>query len=198
MSVSQKPHFKFFKIVGFLLLCGVIFLLFFLSNPFLETTREPHNSQAALFDLDSKLLTQRRQGPPIKWDSLGLTKKSLRNKAIYISFWATWCEPCEEELPLFEKYQKMIQEKSLPVKIILINVDEEEDKLEAQAMALRLMPSLSSLYKRKDIQTLFDVEILPYHLLLDKKHKIAGEFYGNLIDFEEHFEKLLYSLATED
>lgn len=30
----------------------------------------------------------------------------LKGKAIIINFWATWCVPCQEEMPLLEKYSR--------------------------------------------------------------------------------------------
>ena len=45
-----------------------------------------------------------------------------KNDSLYvINFWATWCKPCIEELPYFE--QSNNEFKSLPVKIILVNLD---------------------------------------------------------------------------
>ncbi|MDF2191316.1 TlpA disulfide reductase family protein [Paraflavitalea sp. CAU 1676] len=38
-----------------------------------------------------------------------------------INFWATWCSPCVEELPFFEKLA--VQYKSQKLKVLLISVD---------------------------------------------------------------------------
>ena len=38
-----------------------------------------------------------------------------------VNFWATWCGPCVEELPSFEKLQA--ESKSKPLKVILISLD---------------------------------------------------------------------------
>jgi thiol-disulfide isomerase/thioredoxin len=44
------------------------------------------------------------------------------NDTLYIvNFWATWCKPCVEELPVFEKAAQAFKQQ--PVKIILVSQD---------------------------------------------------------------------------
>ncbi len=46
----------------------------------------------------------------------------LSNDTTYVvNFWATWCIPCREELPAFEKLTEMYKNK--PVKVILVSLD---------------------------------------------------------------------------
>lgn len=44
-----------------------------------------------------------------------------------VNFWATWCKPCVEELPHFEKLNETYKGK--PVKVILVSLD-FKDKLQ--------------------------------------------------------------------
>lgn len=47
---------------------------------------------------------------------------SKKNDTLYvINFWATWCKPCVEELPFFEKINA--EYKNQKVKVILISMD---------------------------------------------------------------------------
>lgn len=72
---------------------------------------------------------------------------TLHSDSIYvINFWATWCIPCVQELPYFEKLQQ--QKGNVPVKVLLVSLDFrkkissqlipfiEERGLKAQVIAL--------------------------------------------------------------
>jgi thiol-disulfide isomerase/thioredoxin len=49
-----------------------------------------------------------------------------RNDTTYvINFWATWCVPCVEELPYFERLQREMAEK--PVRILMVSLDFKKD-----------------------------------------------------------------------
>lgn len=43
------------------------------------------------------------------------------DKTYIINFWATWCKPCVQELPSFEKLNKVYKDKN--VEVILVSLD---------------------------------------------------------------------------
>jgi thiol-disulfide isomerase/thioredoxin len=46
-------------------------------------------------------------------DGSKLAMQSLKGKPLLINFWATWCAPCVEELPLLERFYSQNKAKSL-------------------------------------------------------------------------------------
>jgi thiol-disulfide isomerase/thioredoxin len=37
-------------------------------------------------------------------DGLSISSEGLRGKVVILTFWATWCEPCRDELPLLSQF----------------------------------------------------------------------------------------------
>ena len=48
----------------------------------------------------------------------------LKNKVLLINFWASWCEPCREEMPLMETFYQKNKDN---VEIIAISLDRPSD-----------------------------------------------------------------------
>ena len=63
-----------------------------------------------------------------------LAMQSLRGKPLLINFWATWCPPCVDELPLLERFYAENKAKNLQI------VGLAADKPDAVAQFLQKMP----------------------------------------------------------
>jgi thiol-disulfide isomerase/thioredoxin len=50
----------------------------------------------------------------------------------WVSFWATWCAPCLEEMPMLGKWRDALQKEGVPFDLELWSVDEDEAKLRAR------------------------------------------------------------------
>lgn len=77
----------------------LILLLFLLTASTLQAQNIPIIKQAELYDLLAK-----------QDDTLRV-----------VNFWATWCGPCVQELPHFEKLQRNHHDK--PLKVVLVSLD---------------------------------------------------------------------------
>ncbi|GAB2544601.1 TlpA family protein disulfide reductase [Rufibacter soli] len=68
------------------------------------------------------------QTPPVPLAKLPQLQKYLSSKSdttYVLNFWATWCQPCVEELPHFEALQQ--QYKNKPLKVVLVSMDFAKD-----------------------------------------------------------------------
>lgn len=66
----------------------------------------------------------------VKFEELDQIIRSEEGASIkVVNFWATWCKPCIEELPYFDKLQKTYQGKD--VQVLLVSLDFSADKASA-------------------------------------------------------------------
>ena len=57
----------------------------------------------------------------INYEGLELLLNKNDNKTYVVNFWATWCKPCVEELPAFQKLHEIYKDKN--VEVILVSLD---------------------------------------------------------------------------
>ncbi|RDI97363.1 TlpA family protein disulfide reductase [Dyella solisilvae] len=74
--------------------------------------------------------------PPIALHTLDgktIDLQALRGKVVIVTFWATWCEPCREELPLLSRYAREHADQGLVVLGFSLDAPEDLDKVRAVA-----------------------------------------------------------------
>jgi thiol-disulfide isomerase/thioredoxin len=83
-------------------------------------------------------------------DSLGKTREghevslaTQRGKVVVISFWATWCGYCMQEMPVLANLQAIASDRHLPLQVI--SIDSREDRQTFVHSARALQPRLPGL-----------------------------------------------------
>lgn len=62
-------------------------------------------------------------------DGTSFNLSELQGKRVFLSFWATWCKPCIQEMPSIEQVQKELGEEV----VFLLASDESKEQIEAFA-----------------------------------------------------------------
>ena len=111
------------------------------------------------------------------------TRQSLgqwRGKVLVVNFWATWCEPCREEMPEFVRAQQELGPQGL--QFVGIAVD-QADKVARFAQELHLnYPALVGGYDAMEVSQGLGNRLaaLPFTIVVDRQGRIADTHLGPL------------------
>jgi thiol-disulfide isomerase/thioredoxin len=122
-------------------------------------------------------------------------RKPWKNKikhVVVLSFFATWCKPCLEEIPHLEKIQERF--KNQPVKFYLINVGEERERIN-EFLKKREINLTILLDRYKKTAEKYGALILPRLIVVDKEGLVKKKQTG-FKDGDE-FEKELRTLIED-
>jgi thiol-disulfide isomerase/thioredoxin len=121
---------------------------------------------------------------PLDGDEYSRMLKAHRGKVVLVDFWATWCEPCREELPRLVSLSKKLD--SSKFQLITISADEPEQEAGAAAILDKEGVAMPRYVKHvEDDQVFIDAidkqwsGALPALFLYDASGKLAARFIGD-------------------
>jgi peroxiredoxin len=99
------------------------------------------------------------------------TLKDLKGKVVLVNFWATWCPPCNKEMPDLEALSKRFADQGF---VILAISDEEADKVKP-FIAQRNITYPILLDAGRKVNELFEVEGIPKTFVYDRQGKLVAQ-----------------------
>ncbi len=100
----------------------------------------------------------------------------FRGTPVVINFWASWCEPCKKEMPVF---QEIYSEQPGEFVILAVNPEENRETAESFADSVGLtFPIL--LDENKDMQKQLMVRGLPTTFFVDAEGVLRAQHVGEL------------------
>jgi peroxiredoxin len=69
-------------------------------------------------------------------DGHSISTRALRGHTVILTFWATWCEPCQQELPILSRYAAAHRDQGL--KVLGFSLDDSDDLDKVRAIAQQL------------------------------------------------------------
>src|SRR5574337_1368524 len=102
--------------------------------------------------------------------------KDYRGKVVFLNFWATWCKPCEEEMPSMEALYQALKDQ--PFEILAVSVDKDGPETVA-AYAKKYNLSFKVLHDRKGaIKETYKTTGVPETFIIDQNGVIAEKVWG--------------------
>jgi thiol-disulfide isomerase/thioredoxin len=103
-----------------------------------------------------------------------------RGKLLLVNFWASWCGPCREEMPLLDRTQQRLAAKGFQiVGIAADNVAATKEFLDQTPVDYPIL--IDDPEKDADLSALFgnDHNVLPYTVLIGRDGRILARRAGN-------------------
>lgn len=123
-----------------------------------------------------------------------LRLSEYRGDVVLINFWATWCGPCRQEMPLlndlYGRYQR--------VGFNLLGVNIDEDSRRAMQMVQELGVNFPVLFdENKEVSKLYEVAAMPVTILVDREGIVRHVHHGYKPGYEEKYLTEIRSLLRE-
>jgi|TARA_Y100000994_G_scaffold111039_1_gene91268 thiol-disulfide isomerase/thioredoxin len=120
--------------------------------------------------------------------------QNLDSKLIILNFWATWCEPCKEEMPSLNRLQANQKLKNL--KIYPINIGKENlNKVKSFFTELDINNLEPYFDNPSTLAKTFSLRGLPTTILLNSKGEEFARIIGSINFDDENFINWLKNLS---
>jgi len=123
-----------------------------------------------------------------------LRLSEYRGDVVMVNFWATWCGPCRQEMPLLDELYSRYER----VGFSLLGVNIDDDSRKAMRMVSELGVSFPVLFDaRKEVSKLYEVDAMPVTVLIDREGTIRYVHHGYKPGYEEKYLDQIRSLLRE-
>lgn len=108
----------------------------------------------------------------------------LRGQVVMINFWASWCGPCRQEMPVLDQlYQRY---KDLGFTVLGVNVDEHPEQ--AKSLLKDVPVTFPILFDSENsVSKLYNIKGMPTTVLVDRNGNMRHLYMGYLPGYEMEY-----------
>ena len=118
----------------------------------------------------------------------------LRGQVVLINFWASWCGPCRQEMPLLEALHQRYNR--LGFTLLGVNVD--SNSRDAETLLKDTPVTFPVLFDNKNqISKLYDVVAMPSTVLVDRNGNVRYLHHGYQPGYEDEYQNQIRALLRE-
>jgi thiol-disulfide isomerase/thioredoxin len=117
--------------------------------------------------------------------------EAYRGKVVLINFWATWCEPCRDEMPSIGRLKASLAGR--PFEVLAINLGEPESRIRT---FMEKVPMAFPVLLDRDmaVAKAWNARVLPATYLIGPDGRIRYHYRGELDWSKESVRKLVTDL----
>lgn len=142
----------------------ILIVQFVQEEPKKAPAQEPRTMQATDFTL-----------PTVDGE---LSLHDQRGKVVILNFWASWCIPCQTEMPHFQKFYDAHQD---DVEIVAVNYTKKDDRDEAVQFARDHNLTFPILFDETgEVSEMYGAFTIPTTYILNRDGDIVHQFAGPL------------------
>jgi len=120
----------------------------------------------------------------------------FKGQVVMINFWATWCGPCRQEMPLLQD----IYAKYKPMGFTMLAVNVEPDQKDADAWLAKLAKPVTfpiAYDVDSKVSKLYKVETMPSTVIVDRKGNLRWMHRGYKAGAENEYLDQIRALVRE-
>lgn len=120
------------------------------------------------------------------YDGKTVKLSDLKGKRVLLNFWASWCGPCEEEMPVMQKVYEELKEDQ--VEFVAVNMTIGKETIESATQFVKQfgLTFPVPLDIEGEVMKLYEVYGLPTSYFIDSDGVIRAKYFGPM---EEKFMK---------
>jgi peroxiredoxin len=117
-----------------------------------------------------------------------------KGQVVLVNFWATWCGPCQQEMPLLDQMYKKY--KPAGFTLIGVNVDKESPAVK-ELLARKPVSFPVLLDPANQVSKAYHVDEMPSSVIIDRKGQIRYVHRGYKPGDENDYQDLIRKLIRE-
>ena len=118
----------------------------------------------------------------------------IGKKPVYLKFWATWCQPCREQMPHFVKANKKFADS---VTFIAVNIDVNDDVKAVKAMMAEFGMQMPVIVDERGLLTQkYKIVGTPTHILLNAQGQVVHKGHKTNQKLDDGLAKLANSTSV--
>jgi peroxiredoxin len=127
-------------------------------------------------------------------DGKTVSLAQFKGDVVMINFWASWCGPCRQEMPLLDDIYKQYKDMGF----VLLGVNVEPDTHDANAWLKKTPVSYPVLYDPKSqVSQLYQVQAMPTTVIVDRQGNVRFVHNGYVPGDENQYMNSIRTLVVQ-